>query len=234
MVGGIGKIHTTIALTYVASLFPNFANFFINIGIAGSTTSDKPLGSVWEIHSIHDFATGWNLFPDCLYKTPWNSASLTTVDKPQYEKLPEMELVDMEGSGFFKTASFFVPTHKIFLFKVVSDYLEFQKCNPLFVRKWMEKMAEEFLPWLKNLIQEFRETKREAPYQLLLNEIQENLLLTVSQKEILKKALDRYWQHHGKTPEIPREFLYNPGEQKIKSLGKKKLSSLLEYLELKY
>ncbi len=82
----------------------------INVGIAGCKDKDVAIGSL--------FCTNHRLEDMCY-------ATLSCVDEPLYDKeqLSSM-LVDMESKSFLHVSKQYLNDENIFVFKVVSDYLD--------------------------------------------------------------------------------------------------------------
>ncbi len=115
IVSGIGKDNTKNALEFI---FKNYAiKKAINIGIAGCCDSSIKIGTL--------FCTN-RLLPNI------NFAPITTVDEPldSDERLQTL-LVDMEAKYFKELASKYCGD--IYIFKIVSDYLELEIPKKAFV-----------------------------------------------------------------------------------------------------
>ncbi len=229
---GSGKVPACAAVTYAATKYPEYADFFLNLGIAGASNPSIELGSLFQVYKLTDFATERSYYPDIIDASPWKSASLLTVDRPYIGTLPgENLLVDMEGTGFFQAAARFAETHRIQLLKVVSDYLEGTLCTKEEVESYMEVHAPAILDWLEEKTIA-SETKFSVDLEKQLDAIQENLRLTKSQSQILRNSLEAYIKFYKKIPEIPEGILYRENEEKTKPSGKLRFSALIRYLNL--
>jgi nucleoside phosphorylase len=236
VVSGVGKIPTSIALSYVGSQFPEFSNFWINIGIAGSCHRDRELGSSFLISKASDLSTNHSYYPDLIHQSPWQTATLASADRPWIGEPPQgYDLVDMEGSAFFQTALYFVESHQVHSVKIISDYLEGFRCRPTDIEKWMESATAPILEWIELL--QVQDYKPEFLNRDEINEMEsqlsfysENLRLSYTQKEELRKALEIASRRNRLSQLLPEEYIYQTGESKNKDLGKLKLKKLLQYL----
>lgn len=130
IVSGIGKKNTINALNFI---FENFEiSKAINIGIAGCKDKNIDIGTL--------FCTNQKL------KGIANT-SLTTVDEPlnDINKL-KTTLVDMEASYFQEVCNKYC--EKIYILKVVSDYLDTNIPKKSFI---IELMQKSFKEWKKLL-----------------------------------------------------------------------------------
>ena len=128
IVAGMGKKNTLDNLTYV---FENYKiSKAINIGIAGCSDESIKIGTL--------FCTN-RLLPNI------NFASITTVDAPlEDDENLETLLVDMESSYFKEVCSKYIK--EIYIFKVVSDYLDVEIPKKSFV---IELIQNSFSTWKK-------------------------------------------------------------------------------------
>ena len=137
IVGGIGKIRSAIATTFLlTSRDVSNISVVLNIGICGSVREDRKIGELLYIHSITDRAAGRHYYPETIIDFGLNEGTLETFDIPvEKSKLPMVafDLVDMEASGFFQAASLFVEIHRICCFKIVSDFLELSHISKDFI-----------------------------------------------------------------------------------------------------
>ena len=128
LVGGIGKENTIQALEYVFAHYDISKAF--NIGIAGCSDSSVKIGTL--------FCT--NKFLPSI-----NFAPITTVDEPlESDESLETLLVDMEAQYFIYECKKHITD--IYVFKVVSDYLEAKIPKKAFV---LELIKDSFATWKK-------------------------------------------------------------------------------------
>ena len=118
-VTGVGKTSMAAATAYTHVLFgKHIPSVWLNIGIAGHATHQ--VGSGFIIHKIIDQDRGKQWYPPLVYRPPCPTESLRTVSSPEFE-YAQLELYDMEASGFYETATRFAPGELVQCLKVVSD-----------------------------------------------------------------------------------------------------------------
>ncbi|MCK5736572.1 MAG: hypothetical protein KAH21_08845, partial [Spirochaetaceae bacterium] len=111
IVSGLGKLNCRNALIhYYNGHKTGRIKIALNIGMAGCNNDDIPVGSVF---CTHGEIPGIPILP------------LQTVDKPAVHLNYEGScLVDMEADYFLETSKAYVSAGKLYVVKVVSDYLE--------------------------------------------------------------------------------------------------------------
>ena len=130
LVSGIGKNNTLNSLEYVFKHYE--ITKAINIGIAGCSDSSIAIGTLFCTNKLF---------------TGINFASLTTVDEPlQTDENLETLLVDMEAKYFIEESKKHL--NEVYVFKVVSDYLDIHIPKKSFV---IELIRNSFEKW-KSLI----------------------------------------------------------------------------------
>jgi adenosylhomocysteine nucleosidase len=123
---GIGKVRASIATaSLLTGLFINRGEpppLVVNIGIAGSSDTQLPVGSLTYINKVTDVATNTRFYPDILIRHGLGESPLQTYDHPV--KIPPRDIasVDMEGSGFIQAATTLVAPSSICILKVISDH----------------------------------------------------------------------------------------------------------------
>ncbi len=118
-VTGIGKTSMAAATAYTHVLFGKCTpSVWLNVGIVGHASHE--VGSGFIVHKIidHDRAQQW--YPPLVYRPPCLTEALRTVSTPEFG-YAQPELYDMEGSGFYETATRFAPSELVQCVKVVSD-----------------------------------------------------------------------------------------------------------------
>lgn len=128
IISGIGKIKASsaisTAITYSLSKeIPLESVNLLNFGFAGATENFQ-ISSLLHINKISDFETNKNYYPDLIFKSNLEKASLISFNSPvDHNSQLESTLVDMECSGFFEASSIFVAPHQIQSIKIVADHL---------------------------------------------------------------------------------------------------------------
>jgi len=119
IVSGIGKLAAATATTYLAASNSGATTCaWLNLGIAGH--ADKPVGEALLAHKLIDSASEQQWFPGIVMPIICNSATLTTVDKPE-QSYRKGTMVDMEASGFYAAAARFQSCELIHSLKIISD-----------------------------------------------------------------------------------------------------------------
>lgn len=128
IISGIGKANAAMAAGYICQLFN--PSLVCNLGAAGATDSNYPLGEVLQIKTIFEydrpeFKTGKPHIhmPDTIkgFKTAVLATSDKVVIEPDHRKEVSFHagLVDMEGASVVQACRRFET--KCFVFKFVSD-----------------------------------------------------------------------------------------------------------------
>ena len=128
IISGIGKTNSAIATSYLKSNF--HVTCLINLGAAGSTTSENKIGDILHIEKSIEYDSRQSgpprhkyFIPDTLEGFP--TATLSTHDVPvmsheDREKIAAISsLVDMEGSAFIQASRAF--NTRAYLYKIVTD-----------------------------------------------------------------------------------------------------------------
>ena len=125
-VGGVGAK----TAQNLETLFGRFAfETILSIGVAGCSDSSIGLG---ELFCTNQKINGIEFMP------------LICVDHPQTKGCVEACLFDMESKYFLEIAKKFVREENIFVFKVVSDYLDSKILDKNFVSRLIKK---QILKW---------------------------------------------------------------------------------------
>ena len=131
VVGGVGKKNTIDALTFVFEHYP--IQKAINLGVAGCSDKEVLIGAL--------FCTNHPL------KTI-QSMKLHTVDAPQKVGFPLKSLFDMEGKYFLEISQKHLQDEDIYIFKVVSDYLDDVTLEKDFVKKLIQNRLKDLETYL--------------------------------------------------------------------------------------
>lgn len=126
LVGGIGKEKTINSLEDIYSKYR--FDKAINIGIAGCDNTAYKIGElVCTTHTIE----GIHHLPITTVDTPESSSTLVT----QLLSHSIASLYDMESSYFIDITSKYIQKENIYVFKVISDYLDTTIPNKDFVKQ---------------------------------------------------------------------------------------------------
>ena len=104
----------------------------VNIGVAGVNHKSIKIGTLFCVNHLIDGI---------------ETAILQTVSKPQtVNNLPkELTLFDMEGEYFLSVANKYFDSSKIFVFKIVSDYLDSKILEKSFVSALVKSKIQKIL-----------------------------------------------------------------------------------------
>lgn len=121
IVAGVGRTLGATATAYLQGLLQLETDAaWVNIGVAGHR--DYPIGALYRAHTVIDSASGKRWHPPLVSATPYPSATVRSVDKPETE-YPDDALYDMEAAGFYPIACRFSTSELVQVCKIVSDNL---------------------------------------------------------------------------------------------------------------
>ncbi|TGK47571.1 phosphorylase [Leptospira kanakyensis] len=213
IISGTGKLSMALAVSEFAHTLskPERNQMKVwNLGIAGSGRSEHKLGDFFWINKISDVSSSKDFYPDRILNSNFKKeTNLKTFDRPvtkekqrdrfislNSEELENLNLVDMEGSGFFEAASLYFPLENIAVGKLVSDHLEGKFCQAedveTMMAKTMEGLFEEWtrpLPWVN------ADSIETVDWPLVESFIQ-NLRLTETMRHDLKKSVRFFRLRH--------------------------------------
>lgn len=225
IISGTGKIASASAVSYLLSV-NRYLQKIWNIGVAGS--SKQKIGDIFVIDQICDQSGQRTFYPDILANFKIPAANLLTVD--QLDLSPkEIDLIDMEGSGFFQSANSFLNSDQIALLKVVSDNNQQGQINP----SEIEKLIKNKLELITSIVVAgIFEKSQESSFLNINSEI--NLLIskahfTFSEKVQLKKILlDLKVQNKQKLKDVIKKIIQDLGLSKMNK--KEKAHKILQTL----
>ncbi len=116
-------------------------------------------------------------------------------------------MVDMEASGFFPSASAFIPLENIYCLKLISDHLEDIKLDNPMIREKIEACLDAFMEVISsgsNL--NSRSTPIAADDASILNKLCEVLKLTITQRHQLRDYATGYIIRHQKGLDLLRPY----------------------------
>ncbi len=198
IVSGMGKIRSAVATTCVLNNRSEHAAV-INFGICGSANAQRKIGDVCVINKVTDHASGREFFPDPIRKIEFPESSLVTFDRPVVtENISGMnlDLVDMEASGFFQAAAMFLGPHRIVCLKIISDFLELSHISKEFISGLVEKN----LPYIEKCIRHLQEV---SPLPaLIFSESEVELLASIRTRLRLTETQFRQLQDWSKSYKV--------------------------------
>lgn len=185
VISGTGKIASASATAFLCTLFPS-ASCITNFGICGGNKSHTS-GQIFLIDHIIDHDSHKNYYPDILLNTPLPRSSLRTLSYPE-DAQSFREIVDMEASGFFESASHFFTVNNIHLVKIVSDQQDTTILSSTFIENLINEHVDNITPLVQQKKIEngnvFSPQDQEYIQQLL-----SKLYFTVTQERELRKLL---------------------------------------------
>lgn len=198
IVSGVGQIKAATACGLLFGLFKGSAcSALLNIGSCGASKA-LPVGSIYLINKITSLNLGQSLYPDILISHSLPEAHLVTVDKPidqENSNLNQECLFDMEGFGFFRAATSFLPPDRITCLKIVSDQADPEKVGAKDLTKAVEQQLEAIMTIAQAYSQQAQIAQPDAKVfkareqtDLMANALR----LTATQKEQLNGALLAY------------------------------------------
>ena len=123
VISGMGSVKSASALGFLVGLTGQKNIPKLNVGIAGHPYRD--LGTMWAVNKIVDIQSDKTFYPGfSLLKNKQPSLPLSTVTKPVRIFDSKDCLVDMEGAGFFESATMTCNVEHIALMKIISDNQE--------------------------------------------------------------------------------------------------------------
>jgi len=131
-VGGVGEKNTIDTLNFIFLHYKISKAF--NIGIAGCNSDDISIGELFCTNQI---------LKDIKH------TKLITTNKPQsLNETKDLVLYDMEAKYFYDIVSQKLDKQNIFIFKIVSDYLEDKIPSKEFVKQLIKQNIKSIEQWI--------------------------------------------------------------------------------------
>jgi len=217
IISGEGFIKSAIATTFLLSKFKTVdKDIALNVGICGAKKKDFSKGDVILCHKIINHHSQKAFYPDILVNHQMKEGILESflipVKKNNLKGEIEGDIIDMEGAGFFESASVFLPPHNIHCIKIVYDFLDYKKIEKEEVSELIEKnipIIENFINSLLELnIRVYEKPINEEKLKDIIEKLKNSLHLTVSMTYELEKYLKSYIIRKGDIPKEISEFFY--------------------------
>lgn len=217
VVSGTGKVKSAIATTYALANVESPENTLaINFGLCGCSDTNRPLGELVFINKITDAATRRDFYPEIILKHNLREASLTTFDNPVLKGRETVcsDMVDMEASGFFSSATAFIPLENVYCLKLISDHLEDLKLDNSMIRENIDACMDAFMVVISS-----GSKLKSRPLPIaendasILNQLCEVLKLTITQRHQLQDYAIGYIIRHKKSLDFLRPYF----EQTVKN-----------------
>ncbi len=259
LVTGSGSISAAIALTEVlAKCPPQESDLLVNIGICGCTDRSAPIGQLCRIPKITDATTGYDYYPDLLYRHDLPEFPLVTSPTPmviQAEENPSAaplsgttqatdlasaaptshKLYDMEAAGIFLAARRHFPAHCMYFYKIVSDH-----CDGTYhlTADGVSDLAKAHVATVLSELRAIASASTARPgfsseEEQFVQMLCETLQCSVTMASELRKLLLYYKLEHGDAISFAKEFLSKQGislEEEAITITRKKGKQLLEQL----
>ncbi len=184
IISGVGFVHASTVCAYLAATFkPSPHDIMVNIGVCGTHDHMIPKGELFLCNKIIDSMTSRAFYPDLLFAHAFREGTLmsaaSVVTSPPVG-CTEATLFDMEGAYVWQTATCFFPSHAIFVFKVVSDFLATEGVTKESVQRLLQERIHKVQRWLTAVqahpcTDTFAFNERE---QSLIDVVRTNLALT--------------------------------------------------------
>jgi len=237
VISGIGGSSAAIAVTYLLTMSRAMdKDCFVNMGVCAAADPSFDIGDIILCNRLINEPMGKIFFPDMLLSHPFREAALLTcagaVRSRDYVA-GKAELADMEGAFAFEAAARFIPPHRIFIVKVVSDLCQPEKVRPDAVKRLMAEAVEKFFPWLQQAESFFMKEERAGILSQedmqALDLICEKLNFSRAMAMELVKLAGLYKARHGDgLPELLEQFLQLKAGSRAE--GKKYFSRIKELL----
>ena len=148
IVSGPGPVNAAAAAAHMLTRYSaGLTDMFVNIGSAGSAVFT--IGDIILCHKIVNTFTGKALYPDMMYKHPFQEGTLSSVGAEG--QLSGYDLIDMEGAFACGAAQSFLPSAQIHCVKVISDNLQPGAVTPDELLKLMSDTSVAISGWLDEL-----------------------------------------------------------------------------------
>lgn len=199
IVTGTGSINIACGCTYLITKFEaNKYDTFLNVGICGSIDYNVKIGTAVLCNKIINNSDKREFYPDMIFKHPFKEGSIESfnnvVKKSSLNDNICGDFVDMESAAFFEAVSIFMPPHRIYCLKIVSDYLDSDNFKKEDAANLIKFNCENICSWILDINSEIAKPKdifseRDMDY---ISEIVDNLKLSVSMQNELKKLAKGY------------------------------------------
>ena len=186
IITGIGIQNAKKAVAKLKQLKNNKNDIWVNIGIAGHETFK--VGSIYEIKKVISSNNKNIFFTNSFYnKVP--TSTICCVNKEE-KKYNNKYLYDMESYGFLEALDSLTIKENIFMFKIVSDNLQFK---PKSYKNFAVSFISKHIRKIDTILDKYRNKPPESFYDisLILNIIKNKYHVTFYNKKKLEKILTK-------------------------------------------
>ena len=227
-----GIIRSSIGTTFLLTRFSaQEKDIAINLGICGAKNRNFQKGDIILCHKIINHYTKKAFYPDIIVNHDMKEGVLESFMIPVKKDIKEEiegDIVDMEGAGFFESASFFLPPHNIHCIKIVYDFLDYEKIK----KEEISNLIYNHIPKIENFIYSLLELNEyeKLPFEEenikdMVEKLKESLNLTFSMTHELEKYLKGYIIRKGNIPKEIFDFI------NIKANSKKERKEYFERIK---
>ncbi len=221
IITGIGILNAKKAVAKLKQQNNNKNDIWVNIGIAGHETFK--VGSIYEIKKVISNNNENTFFTNSFYNNvPTSTICCVTKEEKKYNN---KYLYDMESDGFLEALDSLTIKENIFMFKIVSDNLQFK---PNSYKNFAISFVSKHIRKIDTILDKYRHKPPENFYDitLMLNIIKNKYHVTFYNKKKLKKILTKILIIKGKK-EIKNDVLVS---KSLNDLIKKFESYLTKYI----
>ncbi len=186
IISGIGIENAKKAVIKLKKLNNNKDDIWINIGIAGHKT--LKVGSIYEVKKVISSNNENTFFTNSFYnKVPTSTVCCVNKEEKKYNN---KYLYDMESYGFLEALDSPTIKENIFMFKIVSDNLQFK---PKSYKNFSVSFISKHIRKINTILDKYRNKPPESFYDisLILNIIKNKYHVTFYNKKKLEKILTK-------------------------------------------
>ena len=186
IITGIGIENAKKAVTKLKKLNNNKDDIWVNIGIAGHETFK--VGSIYEVKKVISSNNENTFFTNSFYnKVPTSTVCCVNKEEKKYNN---KYLYDMESYGFLEALDTLTIKENIFMFKIVSDNLQFKPKN---YKNFAISFIAKHIRKIDIILDKYRHNPLEKFYDitLMLNIIKNKYHVTFYNKKKLEKLLKK-------------------------------------------
>ncbi len=120
VITGVGSVAAALSVSEALTLYPPGAtDLLINYGSCAAPKGSAACGDTFRLHKITEAATGRNFYPDIMFQSRFDEASLVSV--PAVSSDPDT-LTDMEAAAVYQAGCAFFSPDRMLFYKCVSDF----------------------------------------------------------------------------------------------------------------
>ena len=186
IIAGIGIENAKKAVNNLKQLNNNKDDIWVNIGIAGHKTFK--VGSIYEVKKVISSNYENTFFTNSFYnEVPTSTVCCVNKEEKKYNN---KYLYDMESYGFLEALDSLTIKENIFMFKVVSDNLQFK---PKSYKNFAISFISKHIRKIDNILDQYRNKPLENFYDItsMLDIIKNKYHITFYNKKKMEKILTK-------------------------------------------